>query len=227
MSKMHHFRYRDRRDAGLVLAGELAEYADAPEAIVLALPRGGVPVGYEAATHLRVPLDVYAVRKLGVPGHEELAMGAIAGDGSCVIDRRLIAAVGVSQELLDSVIDREVAELLRRQAAYRDGRPERQLGGKVVILVDDGLATGSTMYAAALAVREHDPVAIVVAAPVSAAQSCESLRAVADRVVCPCTPEFFGAVGLHYDDFTQVSDDEVRRLLAQAAHLESNRWKAA
>jgi putative phosphoribosyl transferase len=205
--------YRDRYDAGVVLARELAEYADQPKALVLALPRGGVPVAYEVATRLRAPLDVYVVRKLGVPGHEELAMGALAGDGSCVIDRRIVAAVGVSQELLDSVIAREIAELRRRQAAYRGQRPVRRLDGQTIILVDDGLATGSSMYAAVLAVREDDPAAIVVAVPVGAAETVQSLRAVADRVVCPRVPEFFGAVGLYYDDFAQTSDDEVRSLL--------------
>lgn len=224
---MHQFRYRDRHEAGLVLARELAEYAGDPQAIVLALPRGGVPIGFEVAIHLRVPLDVYVVRKLGVPGHEELAMGALAGDGSCVVDRRLMATVGVSQTLLDSVIDREIAEVRRRQAAYRDGRPERKLDEKLVILVDDGLATGSSMYAAVTAVREHAPAAIVVAVPVGAPETCESLRSVADRVVCSYAPQYFGAVGLYYADFTQLSDDEVRRLLAQAASLESNRWTAA
>ena len=197
----------------MILARELAEYEDNPQTIVLALPRGGVPVAYEVATHLHVPLDVYVVRKLGVPGHEELAMGALAGDGSCVIDRRLVNAVGITSELLDSVIARESAELRRRQAAYRGERPEPRLGGETVVLVDDGLATGSSMYAAALAVRQHDPAAVVVAVPVGAAETCESLRAVADRVVCGFEPEFFGAVGLYYRDFTQTSDDEVRRLL--------------
>ena len=154
-------------------------------------------------------------------------MGALAGDGSCVLDRRLIAAAGVSQELLDSVIDREIAEVRRRQAAYRDGRPERKLDGKVVILVDDGLATGSSMHAAVSAVRAHAPSSIVVAVPVGASETCESLRPIADRVICPCAPQYFGAVGLYYADFTQLSDDEVRGLLAQAASLESNRWTAA
>ncbi len=224
---MRPFRYRDRHDAGLVLARELLDYAGHPNAIVLALPRGGVPVGYEVALHLRVPLDVYVVRKLGVPGHEELAMGALAGDGTCVIDRRLIASVGISQQSFDSVIAREIAELRRRQIAYRDKRPERELAQKRVILVDDGLATGSSMHAAVAAVRSHKPAAIVVAVPVGALETCASLQRVADRVVCPLQPEYFGAVGLYYDDFVQLEDDEVRRLLARAALLESNRWKAA
>jgi putative phosphoribosyl transferase len=224
---MHQFRYRDRHEAGLVLARELAGYAGDPDTIVLALPRGGVPIGYEVALRLRVALDVYVVRKLGLPGREELAMGALAGDGTCVIDRRLIASVGVSQESFDSVIAREIAELRRRQIAYRDGRGERELTQKRVILVDDGLATGSSMQAAVAAVRSHKPATIIVAVPVGAPESCAWLQRVADRVVCPLQPEYFGAVGLYYDDFAQVEDDEVRRLLARAAFLESNRWKAA
>jgi putative phosphoribosyl transferase len=224
---MPEFRYRDRREAGMILASGLQDYADNPKTIALALPRGGVPVGYEVATRLHAPLDVYVVRKLGVPGHEELAMGALAGDGSCVLDRHLIESVGISQGMLDSAIERESAELRRRQLAYRDGRPERQLAGKVVILVDDGLATGSTMYAAVRAVRSHDPAVIVVAVPVGARQTCALLQTVADHVVCPLQPMFFGAVGLYYDDFSQVADDEVRRILAHAALLESSRWQAA
>ena len=150
---MDRFRYHDRHDAGASLARSLADFAGVADAIVLALPRGGVPVGYEVATRLCLPLDVYVVRKLGVPGHEELAMGAIAGDGSCVIDRRLLAELDVPPASLQSVVDRELAELRRRQEAYRDGRPERRLAGKTAILVDDGLATGSSMYAAVRAVR--------------------------------------------------------------------------
>jgi len=224
---MNGFRFRDRYDAGTTLARELSAFADDPNAIVLALPRGGVPVGYEVATYLHLPLDVYVVRKLGVPGHEELAMGAIAGDGSCVIDRRLVAELNIPIQLIEKVVDREVAELQRRQAAYRDGRPERHLAGRTVILVDDGLATGSSMYAAVSAVREQQPASVVVAVPVGAADTRDALRRVADRVVCAYSLQYFGAVGLYYEDFTQVGDDEVRRLLAHAAALETKRWKVA
>lgn len=220
---MERFRYRDRYEAGSKLARDLAEFADDPGAIVLALPRGGVPVGYEVAVTLHVPLDVYVVRKLGVPGHEELAMGAIAGDGSCVLDHRLVAELHIPPKLIEDVVDRELAELRRRQAAYRDDRPERHLAGKDVILIDDGLATGSSMYAAASAVREQRPARVVAAVPVGAPDTCEALRRTGDRVVCAYAPPHFGAVGLYYEDFTQVGDDEVRRLLAHAAALETAR----
>ena len=224
---MAHFRFRDRREGGAVLAGELAEFGDDAATIVLALPRGGVPVAYEVAVQLHVPLDVHVVRKLGVPGHEELAMGALSGDGAYVIDRNLVAAARVSAASLAAVIARELTELRRRQEAYRDGRAVRQLTGKTIVLVDDGLATGSTMYVAVEAVRQHDPAAIVVAAPVGAAATCDSLRSVADRVVCAYVPESFGAVGLFYENFAQTSDEEVRQLIARAARLEADRWRAA
>ena len=184
-------------------------------------------MAYEVATRLHLPLDVYVVRKLGIPGHEELAMGAIAGDGSYVIDRRLVEELRVPHELLEDVIHREIAELRRREAAYRDGRPKRQLTGKTVILVDDGLATGSSMYAAVSAVREKRPGFVVVAVPVGSADSCAALRRGADRVFCSFTPRYFGAVGMYYDDFAQTGDDEVRALLNHAAVLENHRWKVA
>ncbi len=214
---------KDRADAGARLAEALAAYADRPNAVVLALPRGGVPVGYEVATRLHLPLDVYVVRKLGVPGHSELAMGALAGDGTCVLDDRLISAGGLAGKAVDDVIAREAQEIRRREKAYRDGRPQADVAAKTVILVDDGLATGATMRAAVTALRRRAPAEIVVAVPVAARQTCAALRQVADRVICPATPEPFFAVGLFYENFDQTSDEEVRRLLAQAAARQTGR----
>jgi len=219
--------FADRADAGRQLAGALAAYADDPDVIVLALPRGGVPVAYQVARSLRVPLDVYVVRKLGVPGHEELAMGALASDGTCVVDDELIEALGIDQSAVDEVVEREIGELRRRQVAYRDERPEPNLAGKIVIIVDDGLATGATMRAAAIALRARNPATIVAAAPVAAPRTCASLRSVADRVVCVFTPEPFHAVGLYYQNFEQTGDDEVRRLLAAAAAERTGRRVSA
>jgi putative phosphoribosyl transferase len=218
--------FADRADAGRRVADSLAEFADDPNVIVLALPRGGVPVGYEIATRLHAPLDVYVVRKLGVPGHEELAMGAVASDGTCVVDEELIESLGVDTITLGQVVQREVDELRRREAAYRGGRPEPDLAGKVAIVVDDGLATGSTMRAAATALRQRRPRAIVTAVPVAAPRTCAALSSVVDRVVCAATPEPFRAVGLYYANFEQTSDDEVRRLLAAAAQRTGRRESA-
>ncbi len=211
---MHLFA--DRADAGRRLADALAEFAHRPDVVVLALPRGGVPVGYEVARRLGAPLDVYMVRKLGVPGHEELAMGAIAGDGTCVIDEDLIASLRIGDAELDEAVQRETREIRRREAAYRDARAQTEIANKTVIVVDDGLATGATMRAAATALRQRNPRTIVAAVPVAAARTCAGLAGVADRVVCAFTPEPFVAVGLYYQNFEQTSDDEVRRLLAAA-----------
>jgi putative phosphoribosyl transferase len=219
--------FRDRADAGKRLADSLAAYADNPAVIVLALPRGGVPVGYEIATRLHAPLDVYVVRKLGVPGHEELAMGALASDGTCVVDDELIESLGVDEQALEEVIQREIGELRRREIVYRDARPEPDIAGKVAIVVDDGLATGATMRAAAMALRQRRPGAIVTAVPVAAPRTCASLRNVVDRVVCAFTPEPFHAVGLYYENFEQTSDDEVRRLLTQAEAEQTGRRMSA
>jgi len=209
--------FADRADAGRQLAGLLAPYADDPDIVVLALPRGGVPIGYEIARRLHAPLDVYVVRKLGVPGHEELAMGALASDGTCVLDDDLIASLRIEASALDDVVRREVDELKRRELAYRVARPEPQIRGKTVIVVDDGLATGATMRAAAMALRRREPAAIVTAVPVAASRTVAALRGAVDRVVCVRTPEPFHAVGLYYADFDQTTDEEVRRLLSEAA----------
>jgi putative phosphoribosyl transferase len=208
--------FADRADAGRQLAERLLDYADNPRAVVLALPRGGVPVGYEVAHRLHIPLDLYVVRKLGVPGHEELAMGALASDGTCVVDEELIATLGIDEAALEEVVRREIVELHRRESAYRDS-PHPDLAGKIAIVVDDGLATGATMRAAATSLRERRPAAIVAGVPVAAPRTCASLRSVVDRVVCVATPEPFHAVGLYYKNFEQTSDDDVRRLLAAAA----------
>jgi putative phosphoribosyl transferase len=210
-------RFRDRTEAGRTLAALLSEYAGRDDVVVLALPRGGVPVAYEVATALGTPLDVFVVRKLGVPGHEELAMGAIATGGAFVLDERVVTALGITRSDLEQVVARELRELERREAMYREGREPLQLEGKTVILVDDGLATGSTMRAAAHAVRKHNPERVIVAVPVAAQETCDAVRNDVDDIVCGLTPKPFQAVGLWYEDFSQTSDEEVRELLARAA----------
>ena len=209
-------RFRDRHDAGRRLAAELGTYAHRPDVIVLALPRGGVPVGFEVATALGVPLDVFVVRKLGVPWHEELAMGAIATGGVEVLDRDLIRIAHVSDAQLDEIRATERAELVRRERLYRRDRPAPNLFGKTVILVDDGLATGSSVRAAISALRMEAPQRIVVAVPVSAPVVCDAFRDVADEIICAETPEPFHAVGEWYDDFAQTTDEEVHELLERA-----------
>ena len=209
-------RFRDRRDAGRRLAAELRAYVDRPDVIVLALPRGGVPVGYEVARALHAPLDVFVVRKLGLPGHEELAMGALASGGVRVLDENLIRVARVSDSDIERVTAAELAELERRERQYRGERPFPDLTGKTVILVDDGLATGSTMRAAVAALRREGPSRIVVAVPVAAPETCDSVREIADDVICALTPEPFRAVGLWYEDFSQTTDEEVRDLLERS-----------
>jgi putative phosphoribosyl transferase len=208
--------FEDRHDAGRQLAAKLGRYAGRPDVIVLALPRGGVPVGYEVARALGVPLDVFLVRKLGVPGREELAMGAIASGGVRVLNEDVVRELGIPQRWVDEVTADEAAELRRREVAYRDGRPAPDVRGKTVILVDDGLATGASMRAAVAALRQRGPARIVVAVPVAAAQTCKELRSEADEVMCAETPEPFYAVGTWYEDFSQTTDDEVRDLLSRA-----------
>lgn len=209
--------FRDRRDAGRQLAQSLEHYADRPDVLVLALPRGGVPVGYEVARALRAPLDVFLVRKLGVPGHEELAMGAVASRGVRVLNNDTIEQLGIPRRIVDRVTEDELRELARRERSYRDDRPPLDVAGRTLILVDDGLATGSTMRAAAAALRQQNPDRIVVAVPTAAPQTCDELRAEVDEIVCAITPQPFYAVGLWYDDFSETSDQEVRDLLAQSA----------
>lgn len=213
-------RFRDRSDAGRRLAPLLAHYAGRADLLVLALPRGGVPVGYEVARALGAPLDVFLVRKLGVPGHEELAMGALASGGVRVLNVDVVRELHLDAAALERVAHAEALELRRREQAYRGERPAPAVAGRCVILVDDGLATGSTMRAAARALRQLRPARLVVAVPVAAAETCRAMRREADEVVCALTPEPFFAVGLWYDDFTQTSDDEVRELLAGAALVE-------
>ena len=209
-------RFRDRREAGRLLASQLAAYADRSDVLVFALPRGGVPVGFEVAEALHVPLDVYLVRKLGVPGQEELAMGAVASGGVRVLNDDIVRSLRISEAMIDAVAARELLELARRARLYRDDRPPADVRGKTVVLVDDGLATGATMMAAVRALRQQTPARIVVAAPTAAADTCEQLRAFADEVVCAVTPEPFRAVGLWYDDFSQTTDEEVKQLLSAA-----------
>jgi putative phosphoribosyl transferase len=212
---MSRRRFRDRAEAGRLLAERLREYAGRDDVIVLALPRGGVPVAYEVAKALDAPLRVFVVRKIGVPGHEELAMGALASGGILVLDHDLVRALGLGQSDVERVVDAESRELARREAAYGALDPQ-ELQGKTAILVDDGLATGATMRAAALAVRRLNPARVVVAVPVAAEETCDRFRDVVDEIVCDATPKPFRAVGLWYEDFSQTSDDEVRDLLSRA-----------
>lgn len=209
--------FRDRRHAGQVLAGRLVRYAGRDDVIVLALPRGGVPVGFEVARALGAPLDVFLVRKLGVPGHEELAMGAIASGGVRLLNQDVVRhLLGVGPGEIEAVAAREQAELQRRERAYRGDRPQPPVAGQTVILVDDGMATGASMRAAAMALRRQGPARLVVAVPVGAPETCEAFRDEADEVVCAATPERFAGVGQWYLDFEQTDDDEVQRLLARA-----------
>jgi predicted phosphoribosyltransferase len=212
--------FRNRRDAGRILASYLAQYADRSDVVILALPRGGVPVGFELARALRAPLDVMVVRKLGVPGHEELAMGAIASGGVRILNHDVIQMLGIRPDTFECVAEQEQQELARREAAYRGNRGPAAVKGRTVILVDDGLATGSTMRAAVAALRTLQPSCIVIAVPTAAAETCRELKAEADDVVCAMTPTPFFGVGQWYDDFSQTTDEEVHRLLQEAAEPE-------
>ena len=209
-------RFHDRQDAGRQLADRLGEYANRPDVLVLALPRGGVPVGAEVASRLGAPLDVWLVRKLGVPGYAELAMGAVAAGGIQVLNDDVIESLHIAGPTVAQVAARERAELDRRARAFRGERPLPDVRGRTVILVDDGLATGSTMEAAIAAVRRLEPAAIVVAVPVGARDTCDRLSHVADRMVCLLSPGLFRAVGEWYLDFSETTDEEVRRLLETA-----------
>jgi len=210
--------FRDRREAGRLLAQELEGYAGRDDVIVLALPRGGVPVAYEVARVLGAPLDVFLVRKLGVPGQEELALGAIASGGVRMLNEDVVLGLRIPPEVIDRVEAAERDELKRREREYRDDLPAPDVRGRTVILIDDGLATGASMRAAVAALRQARPARIVVAVPVAAASTCEEFQDEVDEVVCARTPEPFLAVGLWYEDFSQTTDDEVRDLLQRAAH---------
>ena len=212
-------RFRNRIDAGRRLAEKLAAYANRSDVLVLGLPRGGVPVGFEVARALGAPLDVFLVRKLGVPGYEELAMGAVASGGGRVLNDEIVRGLGISEHEIDAAVARELEELARREQLYRGDRPPPDIEGRTVILVDDGLATGATMRAASQALRQQHPARIVVGVPTASPDTCEALKAEADNVVCAMTPEPFFAVSHWYEDFTQTTDDEVRHLLRARGDL--------
>jgi putative phosphoribosyl transferase len=205
--------FRDRTEAGRVLAHRLVAYANYPDAVVLALPRGGVPVAFEIAEALNLPLDIVVVRKLGVPGHEEFAMGAIASGGASILNQDLIRQLSLSDEIIEHIVAREQRELERRERTYRGQRPVLDVRDRIIIIVDDGLATGSSMRAAIAALRQKGPAKLIVAVPVGARITCSELEALADEVICLETPENFSAVGLWYRDFSQVTDEEVNDLL--------------
>jgi putative phosphoribosyl transferase len=211
--------FTDRRSAGRELADRLRKYAARGDVVVLALPRGGVPIGYEVAEALGAPLDLFLVRKLGTPGHRELAMGAIASGGVRVLNDEVVRWYGIDPATIDAVAREEQQELERREGAYREGRAPESLQARVVILVDDGLATGSTMRAAVAAVKAHQPARVIVAVPVGARETCRELESSAGEVICARMPEPFSAVGQWYLDFNQTTDEEVRQLLRQHAEL--------
>jgi predicted phosphoribosyltransferase len=209
------FRFQDRAEAGRMLAVKLQDYAGRADVVVLGLPRGGVPVAYEVAQRLGVPLDIFLVRKLGVPGHEELAMGAVASGEVCFLNNGLVETLGIAQEVVDKAIARERRELERREASFR-AAPPMELLHRVVILVDDGLATGASMRAAVLAVRKHQPAWVVVAVPVADRETLKEFEQEVAETACVQAPENFGGVGQWYKDFTQTDEEEVRALLAAA-----------
>ena len=209
--------FKDRTAAGQRLAKDLKQYANRPDVIVLALPRGGVPVAYHVARELNAPLDVWLVRKLGVPGREELAMGAIASGGTRILNEEVVKMLSLPEEDINRVAAKEQRELERREKAYRGDRPPQELSDRTVILVDDGLATGASMHAAAVALRQHNPKQIIAAVPVSAPETCNELQVEVDEIICSETPKPFLAVGLWYDKFDQTTDQEVRDLLERSA----------
>jgi predicted phosphoribosyltransferase len=209
--------FRDRTEAGQLLARQLAHYQQQPDVLVLGLPRGGVPIAYQVAQALGAPLDVFVVRKIGVPGHEELAMGALASGGVRVLNDDVVRHLALDSNTLDALTREEQQEVDQRERRYRGERPAAPLAGRTVILVDDGLATGATMRAAVAAVRQQQPARVAVAVPVAAPQVCDDMRQEADDVVCVATPPALGGIGAWYRDFSQTTDDEVRQLLAQAS----------
>jgi predicted phosphoribosyltransferase len=212
-------RFRNRSEAGRLLAEKLAAYANRPDVIVLALPRGGVPVAYEVARALEAPLDVFLVRKLGVPGHEEFAFGAIATGGVRVLNEDVVRALGIPPDMIEAIAAHEQQELERRERLYRGDRPAPDVRGRTVIVVDDGLATGATMLAAVKALRSRGAGRIVVAVPIASPETCDQLAEKVDDIVCAVTPEPFYGVGLWYEDFSQTTDDEVRELLTRGARV--------
>jgi predicted phosphoribosyltransferase len=211
-------RFHNRSEAGRLLADRLAAFRGRSDVLVLALPRGGIPVAAEVAQALDAPLDIFLVRKLGLPGQEELAMGAIASGGIRVINDEVVQSLDVPDEVIDAAVADAQRELERRERLYRDCRPAADVRGRIVILVDDGLATGSTMRAAIAALRRRGPDMITVAVPVGAVSTCEELRALADGIVCLMAPDPLYAVGVWYEDFTQVTDEDVRRILSLGPH---------
>ena len=218
--------FRDRRDAGRQLAQHLSAYRGRKDVLILALPRGGVPVAYEVAKALNVPLDVFLVRKLGVPGHEELAMGAIASGGVRILNHEIVQSLRIPAAVLDTVTHKEQIELERRERAFREGLPQPNLAGKTVIIIDDGLATGATMRAAAQALHALGPARIVVAVPVAAVEACDAFRHEVDEVICAETPEPFWGVGRWYQNFSQTSDPEVRIFLDLARSGTSSQFSS-
>jgi predicted phosphoribosyltransferase len=216
-------RFRDRREAGRLLATKLNAYANRPDVLALALPRGGVPVAYEMADALRVPFDIFLVRKLGVPGQEELAMGAVASGGVRVLNHEVVRALHIPEHVIEAVAAQQLEELERRERLYRDGRAPPELHCRTLILVDDGLATGATMRAAIEALRQRRPARITVAVPTASPDICEALRAEAQEVICWMTPKPFFAVSHWYDDFSQTTDEEVCDLLARRQQPEERR----
>ncbi len=210
--------FKDRRDAGRKLAQKLSAYAVKPDIVVLALPRGGVPVAYEVALALSAPLDVFIVRKLGLPGREELAMGAVASGGVRVLNGDIVRMLSIPEEVINIVVKRELRELQRREELYRGNRPTPEVSERTILLIDDGLATGASMRAAIAGLRAQDPARIVVAVPAAAPEACEAFRTEVDEIVCAITPEPFYGVGRWYEDFSQVTDEEVRMLLEEANH---------
>jgi predicted phosphoribosyltransferase len=214
---MKAFTFRDRNEAGQALAGELKHLAGQRDVVVLALPRGGVPIGFEIAHALQAPLDVFLVRKLGVPAYEELAMGAIASGGTVVLNESVVEQLRITADQIEEVRRREALELARREQAFRNGGTPLPVSGRVCIIVDDGLATGSTMRAAVLGLRKQHPKRIIVAVPVASAETCREFETLADEVICLYTPEPFIAVGRWYHDFSQLTDEQVRDYLERAA----------
>jgi putative phosphoribosyl transferase len=210
--------FRDRFEAGQFLAQKLLEYRERPDVLVLALPRGGVPVAFEVAKALDVPLDVYLVRKLGVPGHEELAMGAVAEGGAVVLNEDVIGPLEIAEDMIEDVARRERTTIQQQREMYRGARPAPTIKDRTVILVDDGLARGSTRRAAFMAIRKQEPKRLVVAIPVGAAETCAELGSEVDEIVCIAMPEHFVAVGVWYDDFSPTSDSTVRTLLEEASY---------